>query len=135
MSTEANKALVTEHFAYVSKGQYLKSIEKFADDMVWWVLGSHEHGGTHTKADMIALYRDGLPNYLPNGVEIIVDRMIAEGNWVAVQGHGSASISGAGARYANHYCWLFEIRDGAVKEFREYLDTYHARQAFYGETV
>lgn len=135
MTIEENKTLVAEHFDYMNKGEYLKAIEKFGDDLVWWVIGSHKHGGTHSKADLIAMYRDELGKYLPNGIQVVIDRMIAEGDCVAVQGHGVGNTSGTGAHYANHYCWLFEIRDGEVKEFREYLDTHHARQAFYGEAV
>jgi ketosteroid isomerase-like protein len=135
MTIEANKALVKEHFDYMARGEYLKAIEKFADDMLWWVIGTQPDGGAQTKADLTALYRDRLPGYLPNGIQVVLDRMIGEGDWVTVQGHGLGNISASGANYANHYCWLFEIRDGEVKEFREYLDTYHARQAFYGEDI
>ena len=135
MTIEERKALITEHFSYMGKGEYLKAIEKFSDDMVWWVLGSQEHGGTQTKADLTATYRDDLPRLLPNGIQIEIDRMIGEGDWVTVQGHGLGNVSGAGKLYSNHYCWMFEIKDGLVTEFREYLDTYHARQAFYGEDV
>ena len=134
-TAEQDKALVAEHFHYMRKGEYLKAIERFAEDMVWWVLGTQKHGGSQTKADLIALYCGELAEYLPNGIHVVIDRMIAEDGWVAVQGHVVDDISEFGLTNANDYCWLFHIQDGEVKEFREYLDTYRARQAYGGENI
>jgi len=52
MTIDERKALIIEHFRYMGIGEYQKAIEKFSDDMVWWVLGTQEHGGTHTRADL-----------------------------------------------------------------------------------
>ena len=135
MTAEQDKALVAEHFHYMRQGKYLKAIEKFADDMVWWVIGTQEDSGSQTKADLTAVYRDELARYMPDGLHIIIDRMIAEDGWVAVQGHGVGETEKSGISYSSDYCWLFHIQDDQVKEFREYLDTYLARQALAGEKV
>ena len=48
--------------------------------------------------------------------------MIAEGNMVAVQGHGE-NVTRDGRKYQNTYCWVFAFRNGSVRAVTEYADT------------
>lgn len=46
----------------------------------------------------------------------------AEDDRVAVEAEGNA-LHANGRRYDNHYCYIFQIRDGQISLFREYQDT------------
>ena len=57
--------------------------------------------------------------------------MTAEDDRVAVEATSFATMED-GRVYANSYHFLVTIRDGKVATVREYMDTIHARETFFG---
>jgi ketosteroid isomerase-like protein len=57
--------------------------------------------------------------------------MTAEGDRVAVEAKSFATMED-GRVYANSYHFLLTVRDGKVTTVREYMDTIHARETFFG---
>ena len=55
-------------------------------------------------------------------ITTIPDRFIADGDYVVVEAHGSNTTK-SGKPYNNHYCFVFRIDGGKLKEVTEYLDT------------
>ena len=58
--------------------------------------------------------------------------MVAEGDRVAIE----ASSSGRtfrGDQYAQEYHFLMRAKDGKIAEWKEYMDTEHARKVLVGE--
>jgi ketosteroid isomerase-like protein len=55
-------------------------------------------------------------------VVFTIDRLIAEGDYVAMQARGRAT-SRSGRPYNNTYCIVARIADGKVKEMTDYADT------------
>jgi ketosteroid isomerase-like protein len=133
MSVEANKQIVIKHFDLMQRGKYIEALVDFADDMIWWVAGSDNHGGSNSKQQLIDAYTHQLPSYFPNGFTQTMDFMFGEGDWVAVIGRNETERSGVGKRYSNEFAWVFQIKDGKVVMLREYFDTAHAREALFGK--
>ncbi len=136
MSLESNKQIVRDHFALMAQGRYIEALKDFADDATWWVVGHGAHGGAHPMSDLIAAYEGPVPGYFPEGIVTTIDLLVAEGDWVMCEGRGQAPTpTGIGREYQNQYVWLFEIRDGKVRTFKEYFDTLHAEERIFGKRL
>ena len=58
----------------------------------------------------------------PEGLRVEFTGVTAEGERVAVEAVSSARLAD-GRPYANRYHFLVQVRDGKVRQMREYLDT------------
>jgi ketosteroid isomerase-like protein len=134
MSIDRHKQIIREHFALMDQGDYLGALKDFADDMTWWVIGPPAmNGGSHNKEYLVEVYRTQVPQFFPNGIKATLIHLIAEGDWVAVEGRSLVgNATGIGKHYSNTYMWLFEFREEKVVTFKEYYDTLHAREAIFG---
>jgi len=47
---------------------------------------------------------------------------IAEGDYVVVEARGD-NVTKAGLRYDNHYCMVWRIENGKIKQIKEYCDS------------
>ena len=105
--------------------------ENYAEDFRIWVTGSLPFSGENDKAGALA----GMPSVLdlfPEGLTFTVHSMVAEGDRVAIE----ASSSGRtfrGDQYAQEYHFLMRAKDGKIAEWKEYMDTEHARKVLVGE--
>lgn len=52
-----------------------------------------------------------------------IDNIVAEGNYVVVQGHASGRLTKSGKAYDNTYCLVYEIAGGKIRKLTEYCDT------------
>jgi ketosteroid isomerase-like protein len=122
MGTAENKELVRNMFAELSKGNAEGFLGKFADDVSFTLMGSTRYSGTcNGKQEAIAKVLGPLTSQL-EGLTITPDNLIAEGDYVVVQSRSDGRVK-SGGTYNNHYCQIFRIADGKVREFTEYLDT------------
>lgn len=130
--TDSNKAIVARFFEIFSSGNVPALLDAMADDSSWWVSGRLEGmSGRYGKATFgplvegaKAIYRDGVLRITPSS-------MIAEGDRVAVEAEGYAQLTD-GRVYNPQYHFLVTVRDGKVWEVREYMDTLHAKDIFFG---
>jgi len=129
MSTEENKKIILEHLAAVSRGDYAKALEYFAEDAKWCVFGSGKYAGWHNSKKEIVEIWSNLPAFFPKGITVTADRLVAEGDWVAAEAHSYAETTWKGKVYQQKYHYLFEVRDGKIRILKEYLDTEHAKEA------
>jgi uncharacterized protein len=74
-------------------------------------------------------FADGLKAMLPNGLNMKISSMIAEGDHAAVQ-CSSDTTAANGKKYANRYHFYFRFDGDKIAEVREYCDTNHAREVF-----
>jgi len=84
--------------------------------------------GVFTKQEMIEKVK-GIPLLFPNGIQLKIRNLTAEEDRISVEAQGSA-VSVEGVPYNNVYHMLFVIRDGQIKEAREYVDTILADKLF-----
>jgi ketosteroid isomerase-like protein len=133
MSTENNKALVTEFFAHFKRKDVQKALDMMSDDATWWIGGKPElfpMCGLKSKAEMGAILNELVPG-TEDGLAITPSGMIAEGNKVACEAE-SYGVLGNGRVYNNEYHFLVELRDGKITAVKEYLDTMHTADVLKG---
>lgn len=131
-STKDNKAIVADFFATFSKGDVPGVIERLHDDGSWWVSGAIEGmSGTYSKAELAGLLDGARALYREGALQITPTSMTAEDDRVSVEAKSFATMED-GRVYANSYNFLVTVRDGKVCNVREYMDTIHARETFFG---
>lgn len=130
--TQANKALVVRFFETFSTGNVPAIIDAMAVDGSWWVSGKLEGmSGSYTAAGLAPLLVGANAGYKAGALRIAPTAMIAEGNKVAVEARGYAELLD-GRVYDCQYHFLIAIRDGKIGDVREYMDTQHAKETFFG---
>ena len=65
----------------------------------------------------------------PNGLNMKVHTVIAEGPQVAIQAE-SDTTAGNGKKYANRYHFYMRFKGDKIEQVREYNDTNHVREVF-----
>jgi hypothetical protein len=66
----------------------------------------------------------------PNGLNLKLGTVIAEGSHVAVQAE-SDTVAGNGRKYANRYHFHFTFDGDRIAQVREYNDVNHVREVFF----
>ncbi len=90
--------------------------------MQWTIHGTTKYSGLYNgKADAADRLLGSLSGQL-GGLKVVLDEMVAEGDWVVGRGRGIA-LTTTGQEYNNEYCWWYRIVNGTVVEIIEYLDT------------
>lgn len=67
---------------------------------------------------------------MPTGLSPTIQTVTAEGDRVAVEFEGNATLSN-GASYCNQYCRVFTVRDGKIRQVNEYFCTKLADEVLY----
>ena len=124
MNTMANKQLLQDIYAQISKGNLQPLLDSMADDIQWTIIGSTALSGTSRgKQEVIDKLLRPIRARLADGPIVFQpDRFIAEGEYVVMQARGRATAL-SGKPYNNTYCIVCRIVDGKVKEMIDYVDT------------
>jgi ketosteroid isomerase-like protein len=128
-ATASNKRLMQAIFAELAQGNGRPFREAMADDFCWRIAGqaswSREWKGKQAVIEGLLkpLYERFATTYTNRA-----DDFIAEGDKVVVQCRGDV-MTKSGHRYDNHYCMVFRLRDGRLRELVEYMDTELAARA------
>lgn len=131
MSLELNKKIVSEFLGCFASKDIAGAMGMTSGNFTWWIGGKKELfplAGVKTKAEITALMEYMMAR-MRTGLTITVKAMIAEGDKVAVEAE-SYGVDGDGAIYNNEYHFLVVVRDGAIDEVKEYLDTMHMAHVF-----
>lgn len=131
MSAADNKRVVRRYFEAMRSGAP-ELPDLLADDVTWWAPPSSELGGLHSgKPAVLRLMASGTGLYdLDHPMEVGIEQMIAEDDWVSVQMTLEARTA-RGEDYRNHYHFAFRVVDGRIREVREHLDTLYAQQKLF----
>ena len=126
MSTEEKKRLASRFFERYDANDIAGALDLLADDATWWIAGKRGElsaAGVHDKEQFARVFRR-MDARLKNGLRMKVKSAIAEGDRVAleIESHGELQN---GRVYNNEYHTLVTVRDGKIREVREYLDTHH----------
>jgi uncharacterized protein len=124
VSAEQNKVIATELVKALSTGNAAAMERIIAEDCQWWVLG-FPRDRYLTRRQMLRGVRSIIDTVLPDGFNMTIRGMTAEGDRVAVEVE-SHSHTVAGKLYNNFYHFLFVFRDGAVIRGMEYTNPQHA---------
>ena len=131
MSTADNKRVVRRYFDAVRNADP-DLPELLAEDISWWVPPGSALGGLYNgKEAVLELMSSGIGLYdASHPMELEIDQMIAEDDWVSVQLTLEARTA-RGEPYQNYYHFAFRVRDGRICEAREHLDTLYAQQKLF----
>lgn len=98
-----------------------RMMDLLADDLVFITTGQHAGAGRKTKAE-VAKELPAMREVLPGGLSFQEVSVTAQGNRVVMELKGSAKTAD-GRDYNNEYCHIYEIRDGKITLFRDYMDS------------
>ena len=129
--TKDPKDVVRDFFATFSRGDVDGILDAMTDDGTYWVSGRLEGmSGTYEKATLGQLLHGAVSLYVEGALRITPTSMIAEGNRVAAEAEGYATLTN-GRVYTPHYHFLFELDGDKIARIREYMDTAHAYGTFF----
>lgn len=127
---EDNKALARQMVDALTRADVEWVKKNYAEDFHIWVTGSLPFSGIGDKAAAVA----GMPAVLdlfPKGLRFEIVAMTAEGDRVAIEAK-SRGTTFRGDEYCQEYHFLMRARDGKIVEWKEYMDTEHARKILVG---
>jgi hypothetical protein len=126
---EENEGIARQLFEALSRGDAEAVDSLYADDFRLWTAGSMPISGEHPRAEAIE-GMSGIFAVFPKGIRFDVTGTTAQGERVAVEAesHGD-HISGI--HYNNLYHFLVIVRDGKIRELREYMDTQMAQEVLF----
>lgn len=123
MSIETNKQLVRDAYAAISGGDVDGFMSRLADDVEWYFIGTHRFAGTlKGKTAIMQQLFEPLGDALTATIALEIKQLIGEGDKIVAEMQGRSQHKG-GKRYDNTYCIILTVRDGKIREMREYLDT------------
>jgi ketosteroid isomerase-like protein len=120
-NTEFNKAVVTQFFDALNKGDVDYIVGTYAADGCVQTMGDTLISGVFSR-DQIAASAGGIFDVFPAGLKFTRLSMLAEGDKVAVEATSEGQHI-SGQTYRNDYHFLFEFRDGKLLKLKEYMDT------------
>jgi ketosteroid isomerase-like protein len=124
-TTEQNKAIVRRAIEAMSRGDMDGFMAETADDIVFTPIGTVPgfSGKIEGKERMLKGLKIALAPRLEGGkIDMAIENLIADGDYVAEQAHGKARTK-KGDDYNNMYCRVWKIVDGQVQSIVEYMDT------------
>lgn len=129
MSASQNKRILEHIYGELAKGNGRPFADCMAEDFSWTITGHSPWAGTWRGKQAVrekllkplfARFADQYTN--------TAQRIIAEGDHVVVECRGRVTTN-EGRPYHNHYCCVFRMEGGKMKELTEYMDTDYAVKA------
>lgn len=123
MSTEENRAIITEVMNSLARGENHLFADAMDEHMTWRLIGSTSWSGLYTDRDDIRerLFKR-LFALIPEGYTSTPKRIHADGDFVIVESEGQ-SLTKYGKPYNNSYCYVIRMAGGKMVELTEYSDT------------
>jgi uncharacterized protein len=122
MSAADNKKLMETIFAGAATGDRALYVDSLADDVTMTVTGQYSWSQTFRGKESVLRDLYGYVDSLLKQRRAVPFRLIADEEWVAVEARGDM-VTHAGERYDNHYCLIYRIEHGKIREIREYQDS------------
>jgi uncharacterized protein len=122
MGAAENRKLMQTIFAGVAAGDRALYADSLADDVTMTVTGQYSWSQTFHGKESVLRDLYGYVASLLKQRRTVPFRFIADDEWVAVEARGDM-VTHAGERYDNHYCLIYRIENGKIREIREYQDS------------
>lgn len=123
MNAEQRKKTIRNVFKAVADGNAEPLMDMLHDDISWTIIGSTRFSGTYEGKEQLAERLLAPLGELVDGhLHITPENVLADGDYVVVQGHGESKTK-AGGTYNNTYCWVYRWSGDKVVQITEYLDT------------
>ena len=130
MDATQRKNKIRQAFDAFGQGDSVPLMELYDDNVIWTIIGSTKFSGTYNGMQEVIDRLLGPIGALIDGhMDITLDNLIAEGDFVVAQGQGK-SRTVAGGTYNNVYCWVYHWQNEKVIAVTEYLDTEKITESF-----
>jgi uncharacterized protein len=123
MSAALNKELIRSMWAEAAKGKFEGFLNGYSDDLHYTIIGTTRFSGTFGKQELLERVLVPMMSDLEASGGLEADTLIAEGDYVVVQGHGVGRRTKSGQPYNNTYSIVYKLAAGKVVEVAEYWDT------------
>ena len=120
--------VVRAYYSDISNRRFAEAAARLAPDVSTWILG-YGHwplGGRHNLNSLKKIHAIVAERF-PEGLQVDIKALTVEGPRVAVEAE-SYGVRIDGRIYRNQYHYLLVVRDGLIKERREYMDTIQAKE-------
>jgi uncharacterized protein len=138
MNSEQNKQLVLDLWKAFAERKFQKVSELFDDDIEWiapegnaTAVASNGPSYMIGKEAVMQFITSGFRKIFQEEVYFEIRNIYADGNTVIVEQAFQARVAN-GNFYKNDYCFIIELKDGRVRQVREYMDTQRARDTILG---
>ncbi len=123
MAEAENRVRIEAVFAALAEGDGGPFNAAMAEDVVWTVMGAGPWARAYRgKAAVVEELQRPLVANLAARYRCRAQRILADGDTVVVLAKGEA-VTRAGKAYDNDYCFVFDMRGGAIAAVAEYMDT------------
>ena len=124
-----NKRLVHAFLAAMNRMDVEAIGALLTDDATWTMPGDLPVSGRYE--GRAAVLGDFLANaaalFEPGSLRFELETVLTDGSHAIAEYTGTGRADDGQREYRNHYCMVFELRDGRISAVREYLDTAHVR--------
>ncbi len=117
----ANAEVVLTFIEAMSTGDMEAAAQCLSDDVRAITKGFTNFTGISDRGVMLAMI-GSMKHFLPTGLGATVQRVIADGDTVAVEFSGNARTVD-GMPYCNEYCMVFDLAKGKIRKVHEYMCT------------
>jgi len=126
------KEIVVAYYRAVTEGRFDDIAKYKAPDATYWISGKNSWplGGWRTPQDMDRTFKL-IQKRFPDGLKISIKSIIGEGRQVVVYLNNLAERID-GKIYDNDIVVIMKIENGLIVEEREFLDTIHVNDLFFG---
>jgi ketosteroid isomerase-like protein len=128
---DQNTAVVVEFFRRLDAADLPGALALLADDAAWWIAGTPGRvpgAGDYAKPQVTRLLQ-AMTSRLQGGMRMHVRSTTAQDDRVSVETEATATLR-HGREYRQRQHFLMRIRDGLIRDVREYLDTDHTRDVW-----
>lgn len=129
-TTEASREVALRFLEVFSEGDVDATLAMMDESATWWVAGTIPLSGTKSKTEFGEML-SGVGENCKGPITLTPHAVTAEGERVAIETESYAELNN-GRIYNNHYHFLMIVRDGKIQAVKEYLDTMHTNDVFFG---
>ena len=136
MTSKENKEFVRHIFTEIGKGNHQPFLDAISEDFTVTAIGTTPVSGTYKGIEKVT--KEFLPRVMASfetPPTVVIDQIIAEGDFVVLIAHGEGGVAKNGVAYNNTYCHVMRLQDGKLVESTEYLDTALVNAARIGQPV
>ncbi len=119
--SEANKQAALDFIHAMSDADVARQDALLAPDAFTNTMGFGQVSGRRDRATMLAT-AGAFEQLVPTGFRPTIEKVVAEGDFVAVEWRGNAVLSD-GTPYGNEYVFMFTFEHGKIKQLNEYFCT------------
>lgn len=119
-----NKEIIRHAFNEVNNGNPQPMVEAMDENMVLTIIGSTPVSGVFRgNKEISEKIMPQIMSSFKSQPRVIIDKLIAEDDYVILIGHGEGGITLGDKEYNNTYCHVMRLKEGKIVESTEFLDT------------